>query len=73
MLQRVARRRLGPVLAVSCLTLFFLCASAALAAAQGTGPAADGGAAPALSSGGQALLILILTGAGLLAVRKERR
>jgi hypothetical protein len=60
--------------AVSCLTLLYLLASAGLAAAQGAGPAADaGGSAPALSPGGQALLILILTGAGLLAVRKERR
>ena len=71
MLQRVARHRLGPSLAVSCLTLFLLLGGAALAAAQGTGPAADGGTA--LSPGSQALLILILTGAGLLAVRKQRR
>lgn len=69
MLQRIARHRLGPILAVSCITLLYLLAGTGLAVAQETG--ADG--APALSPGGQALLILILTGAGLLAVRKERR
>lgn len=54
--------------------MFQQAALSSLALLLPTGLAAPPDAAPApLDSGGAFLLILILTGAGLLAVRKERR
>jgi hypothetical protein len=52
----------------TCLTLLAFLAGAGSAAAQAS-PAGS----PPMEPGGRFLLLLILAGAGLLAVRKERR